>query len=90
MPENFTLTNDEFTGDLTSVTCVTSEDVDFSSLDEAQKQALVDIATPYVTRVQELLKQKPLIRIGIYCGTGSKTVDRQIERPDIQRTHKYL
>src|SRR5574344_625473 len=69
MPENFTLTNDEFTGDLTSVTCVTSEDVDFSSLDEAQKQALVDIATPYVTRVQELLKQKPLIRIGIYCGT---------------------
>ena len=35
--------------------------------------ALFDVASPYITRVRELLEANPIVRVGIYCGNRNLT-----------------
>ena len=70
MPKDASLTGDE------------SEDApasevkrpDFEKMTEDDRQALVDIASPFIHREKELLKANPFARIGIFAGVEVKAL----------------
>ena len=47
---------------------------DFDSMSEDDRQALVDIASPFIHREKELLKANPFARIGIFAGVEVKAL----------------
>ena len=47
---------------------------DFDSMSEDDRQALVDIASPFIHREKELLKANPFARIGIFAGIEVKAL----------------
>lgn len=51
-----------------------TEELDFKKMDDDSKQAIVDIAAPFIWRAQELLKASPLIRIGIFAGHEVRSI----------------
>ncbi|MCR4688049.1 MAG: threonylcarbamoyl-AMP synthase [Saccharofermentans sp.] len=71
MPKGAIPVNDDYAGAEVEV-ANKPEAPDFKELDDDAKQELVDIAAPFVFKAQELLKNKPLARIGIYCGIEVK------------------
>jgi len=50
------------------------EEIDFKKMDDDSKQALVDIAAPFIWRAQELLKASPLMRIGVFAGHEVRSI----------------
>ena len=71
MPDGAAVINDEFDG--FDVTVDTEPSVpDFKKLDDDGRQALVDIAAPFIFKAQEILKTRPLARFGLYCGIEVK------------------
>ncbi len=78
MPDKVKLINDDFEGyDVTVNTDVTKPD--FKAMDDDAKQELVDILSPFIFRIRQILKDKPLARIGLYCGIEVKLL---IEKMD--------
>ena len=47
---------------------------DFDTMSEDDRQALVDIASPFIHREKELLKANPFARIGIFAGVEVKAL----------------
>lgn len=47
---------------------------DFDSMSEDDRQALVDIASPFIHREKELLKANPFARVGIFAGVEVKAL----------------
>ncbi|MBO4681480.1 MAG: threonylcarbamoyl-AMP synthase [Clostridiales bacterium] len=47
---------------------------DFAKMSEDDRQALVDIASPFIHRERELLKANPFARIGIFAGIEVKAL----------------
>ena len=72
MPDAAELINDDFDGDITSKPEEVTEEIDFKKMDDDAKQAMVDIAAPFIFGVQELIKENPFARAGVYCGAEVK------------------
>lgn len=68
MPDAAVIVNDDYDGDITSKPEEITEEIDFKQMDDDAKQALVDIAAPFIFGVQELIKDNPFARAGLYCG----------------------
>ena len=47
---------------------------DFSEMSEDDRQALVDIASPFIHREKELLKANPFARVGVFAGVEVKAL----------------
>ena len=47
---------------------------DFSEMSEDDRQALVDIASPFIHREKELLKANPFARVGVFAGVEAKAL----------------
>ena len=47
---------------------------DFAEMSEDDRQALVDIASPFIHREQELLKANPFARVGVFAGVEVKAL----------------
>ena len=47
---------------------------DFEKMTEDDRQALVDIASPFIHREKEILKANPFARVGIFAGTEVKAL----------------
>ena len=47
---------------------------DFDSMSEDDRQALVDIASPFIHREKELLKANPFARVGVFAGVEVKAL----------------
>lgn len=69
LPSKAVIINDEIS-DISDMPDNTDDrsHLDFKKLDDDAKQALVDIAAPFVFRIREILKESPATRIGIYAG----------------------
>lgn len=47
---------------------------DFAEMSEDDRQALVDIASPFIHREQEIIKANPFARIGVFAGVEVKAL----------------
>ena len=61
-------------------------DEDFKALDDDLKKKLFDIASPYLIRCQEYLKENPAARIGIFAGDETKELMERA-KDDILASH---
>ena len=66
-PQNLPLTGDEDTLSIKN-TEEESEETDFESLSDDEKEELFSIAKPYLLKTKELLSANPLTRVGLFCG----------------------
>lgn len=79
MPEGTKITGDDAvpSDNKADKTTFTSEDLKKLTDDEAKE--LVNIASPFILRSREILKNNPFARIGLYCGKEIKAVYNKLD-----------
>ncbi len=66
-PQSLSLTGDEDTLSIKNAEEKT-EEIDFESLSDEEREELFSIAKPYLLKTKEILALNPLSRVGLFCG----------------------